>query len=197
MGNNEMIDGGVILAKAEEALIIDLTRLVARCSIWVNPDVFSRVAALNLNAVWYPNTRRARAGKVDEKKGTISECGIIFDDNTKANTAIKQAIFPRGKNDCTGMAACHIWPDTCYDERYHTALGNLVLLPAPLASLTDHHTEIKLVLRFRSYELFGWHPSEFARPEQPKQYPPAEVWASPIAVEDAVEQRIKKLEKKL
>ena len=192
-----MIDGSVILAEALEALNIDLTRLVARCSIWVNPDVFSRVAALNQNAVWYPDTRRARAGKVDEIKGTKSQDGIIFDDNSKANTAIKQAIFPKANKGCTGMAVCHIWPNTCYDERYHTALGNLVLLPAPLASLADHHTEIKLVLRFRSYELFGWHPAEFARPEQPKQYPPAEVWASPITVDRAVEQRIKRLERRL
>ena len=83
-----MIDGSVILAEAREALNIDLTRLVAGCSIWVNPDVFSRVAALNQNAVWYPDTRRARAGKVDEIKGKISQGGIKFDDNTYANYAI-------------------------------------------------------------------------------------------------------------
>ena len=26
---------------------------------------------------------------------------------------------------------CHLWPETCYDERYHTSLANLVLPPLP------------------------------------------------------------------
>ena len=107
-----MIHGSVILAEALEVLNIDLIRLVARCSIWVNPDVFSRVAALNQNAEWYPNSRRERAGKVDEIKGKISECGgrdYCVYHNPAKNTAahLHRQRFPH-------RHLVHVRPRACY-----------------------------------------------------------------------------------
>jgi len=43
-----------------------------------------------------------------------------MDDNTYANVAIKRTLGV-SRTDLLGFEACHIWPMTCYDERYHTA----------------------------------------------------------------------------
>lgn len=55
---------------------------------------------------------------------------------------------------------CHIWPGTTYDERYHTLLANLVLIPRILANLSDYFNAVIDVLKYRSYELYGWYPEE-------------------------------------
>ncbi|HWQ55093.1 MAG TPA: hypothetical protein VN442_15505 [Bryobacteraceae bacterium] len=46
----------------------------------------------------------------------------------------------KGFQNC---AVCHIWPNSCYDERYHTCVANLVLLPSALASLTDFDPQVR------------------------------------------------------
>jgi hypothetical protein len=81
------------------------------------------------------------------------------------------------RDRCTALHVCHVWPETCYDVRYHTSLANLVLLPAPLAGLSDHHKAVAECLRYRSYELFGWYPEEVSAPVKPLGYPPASDWA--------------------
>ena len=95
--------------------------------------------------------------------------GVRFDDNTYANVAIKRATGLR--KSAVGFEACHIWPLTCYDERYHTAPANLVLLPRALAGLSDHDPEIQKALQYRAFELYGWWPSDGPRPVNPEFYP--------------------------
>lgn len=178
-----------MLAQATMELNINLSALVARCSIWANPDVFRRVSVLRSNAVWFPDCRRASIKKGEPIKTTAE--GIYLDDNSKANLAIKSAIFARPRKDCQLMHACHVWPGTCYDTRYHTSLANLVLLPAPLSGFSDHDERIAAILRYRSYELFGWHPSEVGAPAWPESYP--EIWAPPIPIDAVVLRRIERL----
>jgi hypothetical protein len=102
-----------------------------------------------------------------------------------ANLAIKVAVFG-SRNRCTRMHVCHVWPETCYDVRYHTSLANLVLLPAALAGLSDHHEGVAQCLRYRSYELFGWHPADIAVPEMPVGYPAVSDWAQPFPIPRSV-----------
>lgn len=162
-----------VLTEACDALGVRLPALIASTTIWASPGV---VQALEADGgCWYPGTRRYRVG-AGEKKGEIKD-GVRLDDNTYANYAIKRAI---GLSHAAvkGFAVCHIWPGTTYDERYHTAIQNLVLVPAQLAGLTDHDAGVEASLTFRAYELYGWHPTEAAPPQRPADYP--STWREPM-----------------
>lgn len=79
-----MLNGTDLLAQASRDLGIDLSALVARCAIWVDPWVFCQVARATPHGAWYPGTRRLRPG---EKRGGM-DGDVRLDDNTLANTAI-------------------------------------------------------------------------------------------------------------
>lgn len=153
----------------EDALLkhkIALDVLVAETAIWASPTVHQWLCE-NGNGAKYPNRRRARTGRGEVRNG---ECnGIRFDDNTYANNAIKWAVGIR-RSEIKGYEACHIWPGTCYDERYHTVIANLVLLPRALAGLTDHNQPIRALLQYRAYELYEWYPDESEVPVKPENY---------------------------
>jgi hypothetical protein len=153
---------------------IHLSVLVAETAIWANPKMHE-------GTVWFPNTRRCRTAQ-GEKRGQILD-GVKLDDNTYANQAIKRAVgIP---NNClVGFESCHIWPNTCYDPRYHTTIANLVLIPRAIAGLSDHDPEVQAVLQYRSYELYGWYPEGQQCPSKPSFYP--QTWRVPEAFNQEV-----------
>lgn len=140
-----------------ETILIDI---IAATAIWVSPN------KMTLNPV-YPDTKRGKA----KDKGKIFD-GIRIDDNTYANIAIKKSIS--GSIEFKNYMVCHIWPGTTYDERYHTLLANLVLIPRILANLSDHFNKVIDVLKYRSYDLYGWHPEGTEIPQRPYYYP--QIW---------------------
>lgn len=158
--------GSVVLEEVVVQLNIDLPKLVAGCAFW------SPVNAAPTTAV-YPHIKRARSG---EERGLTSE-SIRLDDNTYANKVLKDKVAHLGK--FSGFAVCHIWPDTCYDERYHTMPANLVLLPHELASLTDHNRAVEQCLQYKAWELYHWYPEGQKQPEKPANYP--NNWREPIS----------------
>ena len=170
-----MLNGDDLLASGTARLGVKLPALVASCGLWAHPRVFQECRKLDPNGAWFPNTRRARK---DEKRGEVVN-GITLDDNSKANQAIKKAVFGSGVMP-KRYGACHIWPKSCYDPRYHTCIANLVLLPVALASLTDHDPEVIACLKCRSFELYGWHPDDMPPPERPPGYPDG--WLDPSFV---------------
>ena len=159
--NKRVLDGDEITSldmfQSIEPKLIDI---IAAIAIWVSPDKIS------MNPV-YPDTKRGRA----KEKGNVVD-GIRIDDNTYANVAIKKAMS--GSIDFKNYMVCHIWPGTTYDERYHTLLANLVLIPRILANLSDYFNAVIDVLKYRSYELYGWHPDGTEVPQRPSYYP--QVW---------------------
>jgi hypothetical protein len=175
-----------VLAQATDAMGLNLSELVARCSVWAHPDVVADLSHSDRNATWFIGTRRGRKG---EKRNDVVDAEVI-DDNTMANTAIKLATV--GGRHLHGFHSCHVWSQTCYDPRYHTSIANLVLLPAPLAGLSDYDTHVEAVLRYRAFELFGWHPEERARPERPTAYPAEQMWRPIGPPSDAVSRAIAK-----
>lgn len=115
---------------------------------------------------WF-NCKYRRAKNGEQRRQTISG-GIILDDNTMANQAIKKAVlkglekYGIHKTDIKifkGFEACHIWENTCYDERYHTSVANLVLIPREIAGLTDHCDAVKELLKYESFNRFGFLPN--------------------------------------
>ena len=164
---NNLLDGLALFREATSKLGIHLSVLVAETAIWTHPDVYQYLFAQNGTGSYFPGTRRAKAGAVERPSQQLN--GERLDSNNYANHAAKRAMgLGRGAK---GFEVCHIWPLSCYDARYHSCVANLVLLPRPLAGLTDHDEEIVAALQFRSYELYGWYPSDLPMPSRPSFYP--------------------------
>ena len=155
---------------------IHLSVLVAETSLWANPEVHRWLMTKHPSGAYFPDRRRYKAGK--EQLGTTVD-GVRMDNNSYANVAIKKALG-LSPAQFVGFEACHVWPRTCYDERYHTVIANLVLLPRALASLSDHDPEVRSALQYRSYDLYRWHPAEEATPQRPAFYP--ENWRPPFGI---------------
>ncbi|MES2641063.1 MAG: hypothetical protein V4850_16350 [Myxococcota bacterium] len=163
------------VVEAADALSVDLPALVALTARWAPLAAHaSRVSPQNPTGAVYPGVRRARLGS-GEKLGA-AEDGTRLDRNNYAGAAIRAAVRA-SPGDLEGYQACHVWPNTCYDARYHTVLANLVLVPAPLVSLTDHHPDVMAALQYRAWAAFGWRPAEAAEPLQPARYPTR--WRAP------------------
>ena len=162
--------------------------LVAQSAIFCSKEVFDKVKTGELGGkenlgvgnefgAWHHYTfQRARH---DEKRGEYKDETIRFDDNTHANTAIKTAILKGlsrysihggSKQLFRGFEACHIWPETCYDARYHTSVANIVLLPREIAGLTDHCQAVEELLKYEAWKRFGFKPAEESIPARPKNY---------------------------
>lgn len=97
------------------------------------------------------------------------------------------------KGKVTNYHACHVWEKSCYDEKYYTCIANLVLIPAPLVGLTDYHSEIAKILKYRAFELFNWYLGE-SPPPKPIKYP--SLWKEPADFSETVRQSVKKRLKK-
>lgn len=162
-----------LLRESVERHEIHLSVLVADTGIWSNPAVHQRLLAQTGEAAMTPGVRRARAG---EQSGDVID-GVRLDNNTYANVAIKRAVGLH-RLQLEGFEACHIWPLTCYDTRFHTAPANLVLLPRAVAGLSDHDREIQSALQYRALELYDWWPDGFERPIRPAFYPAD--WRDPM-----------------
>lgn len=164
----EKIVASELLIESAQRHGIHLSLLVADTALWANASVHHRVMSDTGCPAIFPMVRRARASQ-GERRGQVSN-GVRFDDNTYANLAIKRAVGLR-RGQALGFESCHIWPLTCYDERFHTAVANIVLLPRALASLSDHDDEIQRVLQYRAFELYSWWPDDQPQPVKPDFYP--------------------------
>jgi hypothetical protein len=175
-------DALAMLREATERHGIHLSVLVAETGLWASPEVHRRLVRENGMGVLFPAIRRYRAG-AGERRSQVKD-GERLDDNTYANHGFKKALGA-DRGDLVGFEVCHIWPQSCYDSRYHTAVANLVLLPRPLAGLTDHDPEIQAALQYRSCELYGWHPVDKPSPAAPAFYPTT--WRAPMPFTPAIE----------
>lgn len=173
----ELSAAHLAVRRATQRLGIDLVALVAEVGIWAHRSAHAAYVTLqNPSGAARPDIRRARPGS-GERAGTIIE-GIRLDRNNYAGAAIRAAVGGSG-DELAGYQACHVWPESCYDPRFHTVLAKLVLVPAPLVSLTDHDPDVIAALKYRSYELYRWHPGEAAAPTRPARYPAT--WPEPKA----------------
>ena len=162
--------------------------LVAQSAIFCSTEVFEKVKRGELGGkenlgignefgAWFHYT--FQRAKHFEKRGEYKDEVVRFDDNTQANSAIKAAILKgldkygihgNSRQIFKGFEACHIWPDTCYDARYHTSVANIVLLPREIAGLTDHCNAVEELLKYEAWKRFGFKPAEEEIPQRPKNY---------------------------
>ena len=182
-----MIGKPLTLEQALDQLKIDLGPLVAVCGYWSPIEAFKFLKEENGFGIWYARVRRHKSGD----SGDIGEeiDGVRHDDNTYANAAIKQSCGFE-KSELKGYEACHIWPKSTCDIRYHTCLANLVLLPRTLAGISDHHETLSAALLYRAFELYGWKPEEEETPIKPEGYPLS--WSSPMPFTELVKNRLRR-----
>ncbi len=155
-----------------------IANLIAKTAVWapVKYHLDCRDAQGTCFAK-YPNVRRKKA---NEKRGIDPENPQIrLDDNSYPNRQMKEMGKEVYHCNFKGYTVCHLWDETCYNEKYHTCFANLVLLPAALSSLTDFNQEIQSILKYRSYDLYHWLPDGEEAPKKPKFYP--EHWITPPA----------------
>jgi hypothetical protein len=69
----------------------------------------------------------------------------------------------------------HIYNDSQNPQTY-TCLANLCVTPAFLAKLTDTNSEVRELLQYRAWQLYGWHPASVIEPKKPGGYDGL-VWA--------------------
>ena len=171
-------------------------QLVAQSAVFCSKEIFDKVKngkegstenqkqGGNEFGAWYHYTVKRTK---ESKKGGFDAEGVRLDDNTYANKAIKTAVFKglkhygiytTSKRLFRGYEACHIWPETCYDARYHTSVGNIVLLPREVAGLTDHCQAVKELLKYEAWERFRFKPAGEEIPAKPKYYNDI-VWKNP------------------
>jgi hypothetical protein len=174
------LDGDAELKSALEKLGLNLVQLVAETALWASPVLFRLLIEENGNGTWYPNTRRFRANRGEAAGQGID--GVYLDKNNYPNAAIKRAIGLDRLAE--NYIACHIWPDSCYDDKYHTCIANLILLPRAIAGLSDHDELTQLCIRYRSYEIYQWYPAEQRMPTKPQGYP--DNWRSVFPFNDTV-----------
>lgn len=169
------MNGDNELKIALQNLNIDLSQLIAQTSIWVHPATIKIIQSItsNPNAQWIINCRR----KKSNEKRRIKINGTLLDDNTYANQGIK--ICTNNISTPNTYTTCHIYQDSCYDPNYHTSLCNLVLLPRAISSFSDFHKPIIDLLKYRSYEIYGFYINTI--PSKPNNYNSLR-WNSPITL---------------
>lgn len=160
------LTGEFIQTAATQKLNINFASLIALCAIWAPAEQHAAQHDGQGTYARVPNCRRKRPS---EPRGEVG--GIIYDDNTRPNSQMKSMAKKYYGVNLVDFTVCHVWPGTCYNQRYHTCYANLVCIPAAIHSLTDFDAHVAACLKYRAYELYGWKPDESEIPEKPENYP--------------------------
>lgn len=174
------------VTRACRDLNLNLVKLVARTAIWAHPEAIAQLQSEknNPSALWSFNCRRAKKG---ETRRIIEKDGCYTDDNSIANRALKAVTNHITKPGT--YTVCHIYEQSCYDPKYHTSLCNLVLLPMPLAALSDHNPEVIAALKYHSYILYDFCIGK-KPPKKPASYR-AKDWTAPAEYNVQIQRRIR------
>lgn len=146
-----------LLQLASAAGYKSLSQLVAANTLFAHPNIVSQTKNKNLFRIVrdFPNR-----GKI------IEHCGqqVMGCDNTGPQHAIEWSLGGMTKSD---IQINHIYSES-KDVTLYTSLANLCATPTFIAKLTDTDKEIKYLLQYRSYELYGFFKSEV--PKMPDRY---------------------------
>ncbi|MBY0515364.1 MAG: hypothetical protein K2P81_00545 [Bacteriovoracaceae bacterium] len=178
------IDGHEMLRKVllEKAGYLSLSEAIAEMTVFMHPDTVSQTNNQNIFKI----IRDA------PKRGTISNDGLMYDDNNGPARAFEWAINEKLK--WKDVQFNHIYSDS-QNEKFYTSLANLCLTPAFLAKLTDTDNEIQNLLKYRSYDLYGFAAIADQIPTKPDSYDNLKWHPFPEAVpnlELSYRQRMKK-----
>jgi hypothetical protein len=175
-GAKTLVDFGLDGRMALDSIIASsqyqtIAQAVASLTLFSHPETVKQTAGKAL----FPAIRNPkRVGQIDDHEGSK----VLLDDNRTPTNAFLWAngLTRRG----TDTQFNHVYAASL-DVNAYTALPNICMTPAFIAKLTDTSTEIRSLLQYRSYALYGWVPSGFQPPERPQHYDILE-WAAPLPV---------------
>lgn len=146
-----------------------LEQAIASLTLFSHPETVRQTGCRAL----FPTIRNA-ARRGQRVEG--SDRGLAYDDNKSPTDAFLW---------CNGLTRKvkdvqfnHVYLNSQDPDQY-TCLANLCVTPAFLAKLTDTNDGIRILLRYRVYELYGWVPVGQAPPPLPVAYKELH-WASPL-----------------
>ncbi|GEP12010.1 hypothetical protein [Methylobacterium gnaphalii] len=113
----------------------------------------------------------ARRGQIEERGGVL----VGLDDNKSPTDAFLWCNALRRPREAQFN---HVYADSADPESY-TSLANLCVTPSFIAKLTDTDPYVRSLLRYRTFDLYGWVPAGLAEPERPPKYDRL-VWAPPL-----------------
>lgn len=141
------------------------THLIQRLGIWWPPEGFDLLPVMT---PWCIRDRSARYDQGPEMWSAPREDGYLRDDNSIIKklplplTVAAPAGHPyAGRKPWRGYTACHIWRELedggigGADQWIYSNMANLVWLPTPIMSLTDHHPRVKALLERTSRHVFA------------------------------------------
>lgn len=157
------------IPSAEECLKnvpIDFIKLILQTSFWVKKDVFDFIAKnskINAQGVFYPYTIRKRGSELQSSTPRwekVKEDRRFLDLNHKPQNALSYSLvgksFQAAFSDYT---CCHIYGgEYSHDWKCFTCVGNMILVPKTLQSLTDHHGEVINYLKQIAFLKYDWKP---------------------------------------
>lgn len=147
-----------------------MTQAIASLTLFTHPDTARQTGG---RAIFFAIRDPRRVGEIAEVGGRR----VALDDNRSATNAFLWANrLPRRGRDTQFN---HVYASSGDVDAY-TALPNICMTPAFLAKLTDTSPDIRNLLRFRSFDLYGWHPAGEPAPQRPDGYDSLE-WAPPLA----------------
>lgn len=146
-----------------------LSQAVASLAVFSHPDT---VRATGSQPVIRVVRNAARRGDIELREGQL----VGLDDN-KAPTDVFLwcNAFRRRPVD---VQFNHLYADS-QDPDSYANLANLCVTPSFLAKLTDTHPEIRELLRYRAFDLYGWYPRRAGEPREPNRYNGLN-WAPPL-----------------
>lgn len=156
-------------ALIEASAYQSLAQAVASLTLFSHPDTVAQTGA---NAIFPIIRNFKRRGEVDVLDGAL----VGFDDNTSPTEAFSWANgLTRRPRD---LQFNHVYSRSA-DPACYTNLANLCVSPSFLAKLTDTDDDIQALLRYRSFDLYGWHPETEQQPDKPRAYDDL-IWADPM-----------------
>ena len=159
--------GPLALSKILDKSRIILAELVAKTSVWA-PFAYHQACKSSDGKCYAknPRIRMKRNTEVIESGNTTVPTGDNYPDRQ-----MKEMGRECYKQNFQGYTACHIWRTKRKKSECYTCFANLVLLPSDLASLSNFSPFILDILKYRSYELYGWVPDGKGIPDKPDNYP--------------------------
>lgn len=203
-------DADLYMALNDKSTDLELCKLVARNALFCTAEVAYKVkkgeygSKENMNNggndyySWFDCSFQRKQGKYEQRGYNVTDKqgvkiqfhnhDVLFDDNTQANLAIKNAInkglgLPLSNAKFEGYMACHVWDNSCRDNHFHTSVFNLVLLPKSIGGLSDYNNAVKRLLQYESAMRFGVYPQNYNSTKfnkKPRYYDEVEsLWRQP------------------
>ncbi len=146
-----------------------VAQAIASLTLFSHPETVRQTGG---KAIFPVVRTQSRVGQHGEQEGRT----VMFDDNRSPTSAFRWANgLASGRAD---IQFNHVYPVSLDIDAY-TALPNICMTPAFIAKLTDMDDEIRRLLEYRVFKLYGWTPKGMSPPDAPANYEILE-WAAPL-----------------